>query len=133
MNALSKNNFTALGLTDITDAARFYGIAARDVLLTARAFDALELDGAPARGLVSLHDLLLAASEALAANAWADLPVSEWRMPVPPPVPSKVAWRMGDGSPLHGRAFTARAWFGGRLLIDLADHIPGAADLRLAA
>ena len=133
MNVLAKNAFNALELTDVTLTARFYGIHAPAVLLTPRALDALELDTAPARGLTCLHDLLHAACDAVAARAWAALPASEWRMPLPPPVVGDVAWRMGDRSPLRGEAFVARVRFGGCLVIDLIHVDDSAKTLRLAA
>jgi hypothetical protein len=133
MNALAKNIFTALELTDVTMTARFYNINARAVLLTPAALEALELDAAPERGLTCLHDLLHAAAEAIAAQAWAALPASEWRMPLPPPVPGEVEWQIGDRSPLRGQAFLARARFGGCMLIDLVDATDRTAALRLAA
>lgn len=130
MNAPDKNFFDALELTDVTLTARFYNITARAVLLTPRALESLELDITPARGLTCLHDLLHAAADAIAAHAWAALPASEWRMPLPPPVPAELEWRTGDRSPLRGQTFVARARFGGCMLIDLVDRT---AALRLAA
>ena len=121
MNALAKNVFNALELTDVTLTARFYNITARAVLLTPAALDALDLDSTPERGLTCLHDLLHAAAEAIAARAWATLPENEWRMPLPPPVPGEMEWQMGDRSPLRGQAFVARVRFGGCMLIDLVD------------
>lgn len=132
MNALAKNVFNALELTDVTLTARFYNITAPAVLLTPSAFEALELDTAPERGLTALHDMLVAGADALAAHAWADVPASEWRMPLPPPVPSEVAWRMGDRTSLRGKAFVARARFGGCMLIDLVTSDDSAPALRLA-